>query len=151
MQPSAESSQSCRCPSGREGPTQLTHRLAACRPNVIYDCLTPIGTWVHHRLGGSLSELPSFSTISITVLKLPCDCQKNITTDLKRHTNEQRFCTEIYLFCATQLQDPSSKLLNEIMFHHSSEPFTGCPSKHVSRISCQHSITPFFFCLLYSL
>ena len=33
----------------------------------------------------------------------------------------------------------NSKLINEIMFHPSSEFFTGCPSKHVSSISCQHS------------
>ena len=38
----------------------------------------------------------------------------------------------------TQLQDSSSKLRNEIMFHPSSDLFTGCPSKHVSTISCQH-------------
>ena len=35
------------------------------------------------------------------------------------------------------------KLINEIMFHPFSELFTGCPSKHVSNISCQHAVTPF--------
>ena len=34
-------------------------------------------------------------------------------------------------------------LINEIMFHPFSELFTGCPSKHVSNISCQHSVTRF--------
>ena len=54
----------------------------------------------------------------------------------------------------TQLQDSSSKLINEIMFHLS-ELFTGCPCKHVSSISCQHSVTPFsliqplFICLTF--
>ena len=43
----------------------------------------------------------------------------------------------------TQLQDSSYKLINEIMFHPFSELFTGYPSKHVSNISCQHSVTPF--------
>ena len=57
----------------------------------------------------------------------------------------------------TELQDSSSKLMNEIMFHPLSELFTGCPSKHVSTLkhvpSCQHSATPFsliqplFICL----
>ena len=37
----------------------------------------------------------------------------------------------------TQLQDSSSKLINVIMFHLSSELFTGCPPKHVSIISFQ--------------
>ena len=37
-------------------------------------------------------------------------------------------------------------LINEIMFHPSSDLFVGWPSKHVSRISCQHSL----FFLLYS-
>ena len=32
-----------------------------------------------------------------------------------------------------QLPDSSAKLINEIMFHPSSELFTGCPSKHVSK------------------
>ena len=56
----------------------------------------------------------------------------------------------------TQLQDSSSEIINEIMFNPSSELFTGCPSKHVSRISCQHSVTPFslmqplFICLTLS-
>ena len=56
----------------------------------------------------------------------------------------------------TQLQDSSSKLINEIMFHPFSELFTGCPSKQVSNISCQHSVTPFsliqplFICLTIS-
>ena len=44
----------------------------------------------------------------------------------------------------TQLQDSSSKLINEIMFHPFSELFTGCPSKHTSSVSCQHSVSPFF-------
>ena len=43
----------------------------------------------------------------------------------------------------TQLQDASSKLVNEILFHPSSELFTGCPSKHVSSISC-HLCHSFF-------
>ena len=43
----------------------------------------------------------------------------------------------------TQLQDSSSKLINEIMLHPSSELFTGCKSKHVSSIGCQDSVTPF--------
>ena len=34
------------------------------------------------------------------------------------------------------------KLINKIMFHPSSELFTGCPSKHVLSLSCQHSVTP---------
>ena len=38
----------------------------------------------------------------------------------------------------TQLQDSSSKLLNEVMFHLFSELFNGCPSKHILNISCQH-------------
>ena len=56
----------------------------------------------------------------------------------------------------TQLQDSSSRLINEIMFHPTSELFTGCPSKHGSSISCQHSVTPFsliqplFICLTFS-
>ena len=56
----------------------------------------------------------------------------------------------------TLLQDSSSKLINEIMFHPSSELFTGCPSKHVSNIRCQQSVTPFsliqplFTCLTFS-
>ena len=57
----------------------------------------------------------------------------------------------------TQLHDLSSKLINEIMFHPFSELFTGCPSKHVSNISCQHSVTPFsliqplLICLTFSI
>ena len=57
----------------------------------------------------------------------------------------------------TQLQDSSSKLINEIMFHPSSELFTGCPSKHVSSISYQYSVIPFsltqllFICLTFSM
>ena len=47
-----------------------------------------------------------------------------------------------YKTSRTQLQDSSSKLTNEIMFHPFSELFTGCPSKHISSISCQHSVTP---------
>ena len=56
----------------------------------------------------------------------------------------------------TQLQDSSSKLRNEVMFLLFSKLFTGCPSKHVSSISCQHSVTPFsliqplFICLTFS-
>ena len=56
----------------------------------------------------------------------------------------------------TQLQGSSSRLINKIMFHPSSELFTGCPFKHVSSISCQHSVTPFsliqplFICLTFS-
>ena len=38
----------------------------------------------------------------------------------------------------TQLQYSSSKLINEIMFHPSSEIFTGCPSTHVPSIICKH-------------
>ena len=55
----------------------------------------------------------------------------------------------------TQLQDSSSKLINEIMFHLSSKLFPGCPSKHVSSIRYQHSVTPFslihplFICLTF--
>ena len=47
----------------------------------------------------------------------------------------------------------SSKLMNEIMIHPSSVLFSGCPFKHVSSVSCQHSVTPFsliqplFICL----
>ena len=57
----------------------------------------------------------------------------------------------------TQLQDSSYKLINEIMFHPFSELFTGLPSKHLSSISCQHSVTPFsliqplFNCLTFSM
>ena len=56
----------------------------------------------------------------------------------------------------TQLQDSSSQLINEIMFHSSSELFTSCSSKHVSSLSCQHSTSPFsllqplFICLTFS-
>ena len=55
------------------------------------------------------------------------------------------------------MQDSSSKLINEIMFHPSLELFTGCPSKHASNRSCQHSVTPFsliqplFICLTFSM
>ena len=48
-------------------------------------------------------------------------------------------------------------LINEIMFHPFSELFTGCPSKLVLNISCQHSVTPFsliqplFVCLTFSM
>ena len=35
------------------------------------------------------------------------------------------------------------KLINKIMFHPSSELFTGCPAKQVSNISCRHCVTPF--------
>ena len=61
-----------------------------------------------------------------------------------------------YKMSKTQLQDSSSRLINEITFHPSSELFTGCPSKHGSSISCQHSVTPFsliqplFICLTFS-
>ena len=53
--------------------------------------------------------------------------------------------------------DSFSKLINEIMFHPSLELFTGCPSKHVLRISCKHSVTPssliqtLFICLIFSM
>ena len=64
---------------------------------------------------------------------------------------------ENYKRSRTQLQDSSSKLINEIMFHPSSDLFTGCPSKHASNISCQHfvicfSLTqPLFICLTFSM
>ena len=63
------------------------------------------------------------------------------------------FLKKTYKKSKTQLQNSSWKLINEIMFHPFSELFTGCPSKHVSNISCQHSVTPFsltqplFICL----
>ena len=65
-------------------------------------------------------------------------------------------CLENYKRSRTQLQDSSSKLINEIMFHPSSDLFTGCPSKHVSNISCQHSVIcfsltqPLFICSNFS-
>ena len=65
------------------------------------------------------------------------------------------FCKN-YRRSKPQLQDSSQKLTNEIMFHPFSELFTDCPSKHVSNISCQHSVTPFsliqplFICLTVS-
>ena len=73
------------------------------------------------------------------------------------------FCLCVYYFLIieqeksrTQLQDSSSKFMNKIMFHPSSELITGCPSEHISNISCQHSVTPFslmhllFICLTFS-
>ena len=51
---------------------------------------------------------------------------------------------ENYKRSKTQLPGSSSKLINEIMFHPFSELFTGCPSKHVLNISCQHYLTHFF-------
>ena len=56
------------------------------------------------------------------------DCPKHLLEKLQRSR--------------TRLQDSSSKLINEIMFHPFSELFTGLPSKHLSSISCQHSVTP---------
>ena len=85
---------------------------------------------------------------------------KSVQLDLIIVTHSSQVALNIffknYKWSKTQLQDSSSKLINKIMFHLSSELFTGCPFKHVSSISCQHSVTPssliqpLFICLSFS-
>ena len=72
---------------------------------------------------------------------------KSVQLDLIIVTRSSQVALNIffknYKWSKTQLQDSSTKHINEIMFHPFSELFTGCPSKHVSSISCQHSVTVF--------
>ena len=67
---------------------------------------------------------PPFSSLGLIIVSRHSQAALNILKNYKRSK--------------TQLQDLSSKLINEIMFRPFSELFAGCPSQHVSSISCQH-------------
>ena len=85
---------------------------------------------------------PPLSSLGLIIVTRSSQAALNILKNYKRSK--------------TPLQDSSYKLINEIMFHPFSELFTGYPSKHVSNISCQPSVTPFslihllFICLTFS-
>ena len=67
---------------------------------------------------------PPFSSLGLIIVSRHSQAALNILKNYKRSK--------------TQLQDLSSKLINEIMFRPFSELFAGCPSQHVSSIRCQH-------------
>ena len=67
---------------------------------------------------------PPLSSLGYSIVTRSCQAALNIL--LKNYKRSR-----------TQLQDSSSKLINVIMFHLSSELFTGYPPKHVSIISFQ--------------
>ena len=75
------------------------------------------------------------------------------------------YCNSLLLGCPKHLLEKLQKVQNSAARlvlkvhkrdHVSTLLFTGCPSKHVSNLSCQHSVTPFsliqplFICLTFS-
>ena len=73
---------------------------------------------------------------SISLMNTVCSVIKTFLENYKRFRTHLHLLEKLQRF-KTQLQDSSSKLINEAIF-------TGCPPKHPLSISCLHSVTPFF-------
>ena len=116
--------------------------MSANRPSLNSAILTQFGIFFQLTLQKHLC-LPLSSSGLEYCYSLLSGCPKHLLENYKRSR--------------TQLQDWSSKLINEIMFHPLSELFTGSPSKHILSLSCQHCVTlfslihPLFICLTFSM